>query len=175
MLCLEPRRWVESKFWNKRKCECKVKTAATSDLKSNLGWFPVLASLLHIRPPLHRGDGSHGCGKAHDYRGIFIRTTIFCYTLIRFYVFYPCQVFSTSVPALVTTSFATIYLMSMAAGKFQLEQNLLEGNSALEEFLNWTLRQLCRICWVVVFNIEKINDNNKLGRIFWAMFLKITK
>ena len=33
----------------------------------------------------------------------------------------PCdvdQVFSTSVPALVTTSFATIYLMAMAAGKF---------------------------------------------------------
>ena len=42
------------------------------------------------------------------------------------YVFYPCQVFSTSVPALVTTSFATIYLMSMAAGKFQLERHTLQ-------------------------------------------------
>ena len=31
------------------------------------------------------------------------------------------QVFSTSVPALVTTSFATVYLMSMAAGKFHFE------------------------------------------------------
>ena len=69
------------------KSKCSQETAATSDLKSNLGWFPVLASLLHIRPPLHRGDGSHGCGKAHDYRGIFIRTTIFCYTLIRFMFF----------------------------------------------------------------------------------------
>ena len=55
--------------------------------------------------------------------------------MIRFMFFYLCKVFSTSVPALVTTSFATIYLMSMAAGKFQLEQNLLEGNSVLEEFL----------------------------------------
>ena len=60
---------------------------------SIMGWFPVLASLLHIRPPLHRGDGSHGCGKAYDYRGIFIRTTIFCYTLIRFMFFIRARCF----------------------------------------------------------------------------------
>ena len=150
MLCLEPRRWVESKFWNKRKCECKVKTAATSDLKSN--WLVSSFGFSSPHPP----SSAPGAWVSWLWQSRWLQRYFHSDHNIllhsdQVYVFYPCQVFSTSVPALVTTSFATIYLMSMAAGKFQLEQNLLEGNSALEEFLTWTLRQLCRICWVAVF------------------------
>ena len=98
----------------------------------------VLVALLHIGSPLHWRHGSDGRGQTDDHRGIFTRPHISLSTecIPKSKIQYPCQVFSTSVPALVTTSFATVYLMSMAAGEFHVDALKPVSNKDLCFLLN---------------------------------------
>ena len=76
---------------------------------SSLNTSLVLAAVFDLRPPVYGWHGPHGSGQANDHRGSYLDPLLLSSTILS-------QVFSTAIPALVTSSFATAYLMSMAGG-----------------------------------------------------------